>query len=608
VAGTNPDPSKAPDVINNSWGCPPSEGCTDPNVLLTVVQNVRAAGIVTVHSAGNDGYSGCSSVAEPSAIYDESFSVGATDSADNIAGFSSRGPVTIDGSGRMKPDISAPGVNIRSSTRDGGYEGGWSGTSMAGPHVAGLVGLVVSGAPGLAGDVDLIEEIIASTAVPRTTTEGCGGDPSNAVPNNTYGWGRIDALAAHDYPLDFTLSTSPTTAVVCSPQDALFQVTVGQLQSFSEPVTLSVDGLPAGATAGFDVNPVTPPGSSQLTIGNTAAVAPGNYAVTVVGTSSPSSFVHDTAVDVGIFNQGAGAVTLTAPANGAANQPQRPAFTWQAATQAASYALEVATDAGFSSPVLSVTGIAGTTYTPGTDLASNTQYFWRVLATNPCGAGAYSTTFTFATMALPGDCGLGTAPAVHFADDFEAGAGSWTHSGTGDSWALSAARAHSGAQSFHANDPSTTSDQRLVSPAVVLPATGSALTLQFWNWQTMESSFSGCWDGGVVEISTDGGATWTQLPTTVMLTDPYDGPVTGLSSLDGWCGDPQDWLNSVVNIDAYAGQTVRFRFRLGSDSSVSREGWYIDDVKVQSCVPSESPLFGDGFESGHTGAWSLTVP
>ena len=51
----NPDPSKAPHVINNSWGCPPSEGCTDPTVLQTVVENTRAAGIEVVVSAGNAG-------------------------------------------------------------------------------------------------------------------------------------------------------------------------------------------------------------------------------------------------------------------------------------------------------------------------------------------------------------------------------------------------------------------------------------------------------------------------------------------------------------------------------------------------------------------------
>jgi subtilisin family serine protease len=601
----NPDPSKAPDVINNSWGCPPSEGCTDPNVLLTVVQNVRAAGIVTVHSAGNDG-SGCSSVTTPSAIYDESFSVGATNSSDGIASFSSRGPVTIDGSNRRKPDISAPGVNIRSSTRDGGYQGGWDGTSMAGPHVAGLVGLLISGNPGLAGNVDLIEEIIAATAVPRFTTEGCGGDPSNAVPNNTYGWGRIDAWAANRYP--FTLTALPSVRSVCAPADAVFDLTLEPDAGFSEAVTVSTTGIPAGASAAFSVNPVTPPGSSQLTISGTGSVAVGSHPITVVGTPASNPVSHTVTVTMNVSSQAAGGVSLTAPGSGAVNQPLRPSFVWTSAAQAATYDLQVATDATFSNLVLDRTGILSTTSMPAADLPSNTQFFWRVRATNGCGAGVWSPTFDFATVALPGDCGLGTAPAVRFADDFESGGPGWTHSGPGDSWALSAARVHSGAQSFHANDPSTTSDQRLVSPAVVLPATGSALTLQFWNWQTMESSFSGCWDGGVVEISTDDGSTWTPLPTSVLLTDPYDGQVTGLAGLDGWCGDPQDWLNSVAEIDAYAGQTARFRFRLGSDSSVSREGWYIDDVKVQSCVPSEPPLFGDGFETGHTGAWSLTVP
>lgn len=188
------DPTKAPHVINNSWGCPPSEGCTDPNVLLSVVQAVRAAGIVTVHSAGNEG-SGCSSVQTPSAIYDESFSVGSTTSTDAISSFSSRGPVLIDGSGRRKPDISAPGSSIRSTTRYNNY-GTSSGTSMAGPHVAGLVALVLSANPGLAGNVDVIEQIIQDSALHLTTTQGCGGDSPTAVPNNVFGWGRIDALEA----------------------------------------------------------------------------------------------------------------------------------------------------------------------------------------------------------------------------------------------------------------------------------------------------------------------------------------------------------------------------------------------------------------------------
>jgi subtilisin family serine protease len=191
--GANPDPAKAPHVINNSWGCPDFEGCSQ-DTLRQVVENTRAAGIVVVASAGNDG-NNCSTVADPPSHYQASFTVGATNSSDGIAGFSSRGPVTVDGSNRRKPDVSAPGVGIRSSVPGGGY-GSASGTSMAGPHVAGLVGLLLSGRPDLAGQVDVIQQIIERSALPRTTSQGCGGDSETAVPNNTFGYGRIDALAA----------------------------------------------------------------------------------------------------------------------------------------------------------------------------------------------------------------------------------------------------------------------------------------------------------------------------------------------------------------------------------------------------------------------------
>ncbi|MBP6693139.1 MAG: S8 family serine peptidase [Xanthomonadales bacterium] len=193
LAGQNPDPARAPHVINNSWGCPPSEGCT-VSVLESAVDNLRAAGVMVVVSAGNNG-SSCGSVQDPPAIYARSFSVGNTTSVDSIAGSSSRGPVTIDGSNRLKPDVSAPGSSIRSSIRGGGYAN-FSGTSMAGPHVAAAAALVMSARPDLRGNPAAVESVLRETAVPLTSTQTCGLYAGSTVPNAVFGSGRIDAYAA----------------------------------------------------------------------------------------------------------------------------------------------------------------------------------------------------------------------------------------------------------------------------------------------------------------------------------------------------------------------------------------------------------------------------
>ncbi len=218
--GGNPfvdgDVSMAPHVVNNSWGCPAIEGCS-PDTLLNAVRAMRAAGIMMVVGAGNEG-PGCSTAGTPPANYDEAFSVGAANIGGQIAFFSSRGPVD----GLVKPDVVAPGLAVLSTIPGGGY-GFADGTSMASPHVAGLVALLWSANPALIGRIDETEALICRTARPRPVDDRCtaeemlpredllamrGDSPCACgdvvgVPNNVYGCGFIDAAAAVQQALEW---------------------------------------------------------------------------------------------------------------------------------------------------------------------------------------------------------------------------------------------------------------------------------------------------------------------------------------------------------------------------------------------------------------------
>ena len=206
VNGNNPDPSKAADITSNSWGCALNEpGCIQPAALVTVTQALREAGIMVVASAGNSG-SGCGSVNNAPATLNQSFTIGATDIGNGIAGFSSRGPSSF--TSKLKPDVVAPGVNVRSALRNSPNSyGSLSGTSMAAPHVAGVVALLWSAVPSLRGDIEATEALLRKTAAPLTNADACGGVAAGTSPNNTFGYGLINAQAAVQAALALTLST-----------------------------------------------------------------------------------------------------------------------------------------------------------------------------------------------------------------------------------------------------------------------------------------------------------------------------------------------------------------------------------------------------------------
>jgi subtilisin family serine protease len=186
------NPARGAMVLNNSWGCPDLEGC-DADALQVASQALRQAGIFVEASAGNDGPD-CSTIRDPISLYASVFTTGAINSMGDLAPFSSLGPVTADGSGRVKPDILAPGVNVLSTLPDDSY-GRLDGTSMAGPHTVGVVALMWSANPKLIGDIDRTDQILEQSASAYNGSyPNCPG--AHSSPSTVAGYGILNAYQA----------------------------------------------------------------------------------------------------------------------------------------------------------------------------------------------------------------------------------------------------------------------------------------------------------------------------------------------------------------------------------------------------------------------------
>ncbi|MBT3784463.1 S8 family serine peptidase, partial [bacterium] len=184
---SNPNTVDHPRIVSNSWGGKMKDRVVQL-LFRSAVQSWREIGIVPVFAAGNSGPE-LYSVEFPGA-YPESLAVGAVNSQDQIARFSSRGPVNFMGKTIIKPDVSAPGVEVFSADQNGGYAR-MSGTSMATPHVAGVVALMLQANPWLGPET--ISRVLRETSEDLGDT---GKDPE-------FGAGRIDAYRAVSRVLEF---------------------------------------------------------------------------------------------------------------------------------------------------------------------------------------------------------------------------------------------------------------------------------------------------------------------------------------------------------------------------------------------------------------------
>ena len=380
-------------------------------------------------------------------------------------------------------------------------------------------------------------------------------------------------------------------------------IDVNARNGFTDPVTMSFEpALPTGFSGDYTVNPVTPPGTTvaNLSVDNTATPGPTSFILR----GSADGIERDLELDVNVATETAPAPNLTAPADGSSNVPAQPTFTWDASTQASSYLIEIATDVDFNNIILSQT-VTETTFQPTAALPLDTEIWWRVTANNDCGA-ATSAVFSFTTQPGPGQCGTGSTTQVLFDDDVENGVNGWTHTAAAgtDTWQLSTSRPFSPVTSWRASDPSTVSDQRLTSPTVTLPADLTGMSFQFQHYPLLEGNVGTgtCADGGILEISLDGGA-FSQVPDSQLLVGGYTGTISSgsgnpLAGNPAWCGLATSYSQVIVDASTYVGHDVQLRFRLASNNANPREGWYIDDIKVQGCGegnPNDT-IFADGFD------------
>jgi len=407
---------------------------------------------------------------------------------------------------------------------------------------------------------------------------------------NIMGEGSVKILLEPEGP-DLTLTADPAEVNLCQADSVTTTLTAETLRSAGQTIALQAQNVPAGVSATFSPPSFVLPGNSQLTLSGDGSTSFGVYPLAVLGQTTEISAT--TLLTLNVFTTEPSLPVLHSPAADANNQPLRPTFAWEA-VQAGRFDLQVATDPAFTQLVINRTDLTDDHFTPDADLLPNTIYYWRVRAHNACGESAFSPAARFLTEPSAGQCAMGTSSVTLLSAAFEGQAPGWSHTGSADTWNFSNVRYHGGVFSFLAQDVSFVSDQQLLSPVIDLPSGQAPLTFAFWDYQRLENRSGGCYDGGILEISTDGGQTWLQLEDQ-LLTNPYDGPVAAgsqnpLAGLNAWCGKPRSWSQTLVDLDEFAGRSVQLRFRLGTNNAIAYEGWYVDDVTLTACAPTV--LFG----------------
>ncbi len=563
--GSNADPSKRPNIVNNSWG-----GGGGDNWYQTSVNNWQAAGIYPVFSNGNSGPS-CGTVGSPG-DYPNVTAVGAIDyTTDQPASFSSRGPSTFPdvtnplGYPYLKPQVSAPGVNIRSSvgTGDSDYQGGWDGTSMAAPHVAGLLALMLEACPDMVGEYSSLETTLIQTVAPIAYATACGGEGPGSVPNQATGWGLIDSLAAVNAILAACGPSGTLAGTVTTGATAVAGATVS---AGSYTATTAADGT-------YTISSV-PVGSYNMTVtkygyadGSAAGVAvtantttTQNFSLTALTPVAVTGTVKDASgqswplyATVTVTTGGNTQTVVTDMVTGQYTVQLMPGYTYTFTASSTGYndASRSVAIAGTATVDLGLT-VTGACTAPGYALSAQTENFDGI-----------------------------TAPAI------PAGWAVADVSGTTGDWTTTTSSSHPAGQSpisapnmarFNSYNASSGNSTRLYQTSGANFTTGSAYGLNFWMYHDNNYTAE---DYVQIQVSVDGGTSWANV----------DSPIYRYTGANGWA-------QHSVDLSAYIGQSD-VRLALLGYSSYGND-IYIDNVRTGSCNPLSGGLVAGTVKDANT--------
>ncbi|MBP7146427.1 MAG: S8 family serine peptidase [Acidobacteria bacterium] len=597
--GSNPDPAKAPDVTVNSWGCPTSEGCAW-DTLQQAMDNQKAAGIMTVVSAGNSG-SSCNSVTDPPAIYDSAFTVGSTTSSDSMSYFSSRGYAT--GTNLMKPNIVAPGSGIRSSyySSDSSYTS-MDGTSMAGPHVTGAVALLWSAHSCFMNQQDDTETALGNAArdLPAIV-ESCGGNYVTG-PNNTWGHGRLDILAAVNAGCLCTVPGVPAIDPASVPGDNQITIswTPGTPTGDAYNIYRSIGECPAGP---FELvrggHPASPWTDTNVSGGITYAYKVAALDPTGGCESAASACVSASATGACIMApEFAGLASVSNPGQSTCALT----LAWPAATANCGGPVRYSVYRSTTSPVaivpanLIASGIQGTSYVDAAGLVSGTSYFYVVRAFDA------SNGIEDANVVELAGAPTGPLSTQTLTETFEAAGGfdlaGWSTAVLSGptNWAWSDEYSQSPTHSWYAEDTGRVGDKVLVSPTFVAQANSG---VSFYQGSKFEGTIASCKDAGTLEYGIGPAyAEWRVVPDGWFTARGFNGTVSTccsnpLAGKRAWCSTNTSPQPVALGLGALAGETVRLRWHEGEDNSTAAVGWYVDTVVLGNVMVGDTCATGN---------------